>query len=65
MHINIEEARNGLLNKSATVPDALRIAWYLAVSFPGICVKTRARSTPAQPVAREIRELATLRHPYF
>ena len=65
MHINIEEARNGLLNKSATVPDALRIAGYLAVSFPGICVKTRARSAPASPAEREIRELAALRHPYF
>ena len=64
MHINIEEARNGILNKSATVLDALRMAWYLAAS-PGICVKTRARSAPASPAEREIRELAALRHPYF
>ena len=40
-------------------------ACLLAASFPGIPVKTRARSAPASPAEREIRELAALRQPYF
>ncbi|WP_215731992.1 hypothetical protein, partial [Anaeromusa acidaminophila] len=34
-------------------------------SSPSVFFKTRARSAPARPAEREMRELAALRQPYF